>query len=150
MEEELSVVSDELEDSGSSLEELSTLELDSSSLLEEVSSLLDDTVALELDAADELDLAELLEISSSSLDEDLALEELSLRELEELLASLLLEAFFELLEYTYALSCGVLLSCGPLMVESVVHATMRAKTRNRESMIAFFMIFLLIRIQRAR
>ena len=101
MEEELSVVSDELEDSGSSLEELSTLELDSSSLLEEVSSLLDDTVALELDAADELDLAELLEISSSSLDEDLALEELS----------------------------------------SVVHATMRAKTRSRESMIVFFMIF---------
>ena len=72
-------------------------------------------------------------------------------ELTELDEAVLLEDFLELLEFiAYVLLCGVLRLLGPLMVESVEHATIKAKTRHKAKKIVFFMGFLSVRMLRFR
>lgn len=125
------------------------LEEDSSSLLEEDLASLEELagaedeldVADELDETDELEYSELLD-SSSLLDEDVAL--LEYWELED---AVLLEYFSELLEYSVnEWPCGVLLLKGPVMVVSLEHAAIRAKTRNKATEKIFFIFFSSVRM----
>ena len=66
------------------------------------------------------------------------------------LSALLDELFFEELLRRLVSPCGVLLLCGPVMVESVEHAITRAKTRLITRMTAFFMAILPARMLRSR